>query len=341
MAVRFDPDNANHIYAGTEGQGLQVSTNLGNSWQALNEGITNVTNRMENLNRLLKPETVRKNWDLQEASDINNNGEIIGWGHYFNDLGVNLGEHGYLLTPVTSTATVDLVITQTTQPGTIKQGIPFNYHIAITNLGPDAETNAKLIDWLPPDIIFRVVSTSASTRTTNPGTCEKRPENIIRCELGPIPPGETVYVNISMESPYRDIQIHNIASVKGNERDEHPENNTTTAGNTVTIDKCFIATAAYGSFLDPHVTALRAFRDNHLLTTPWGREFVTLYYRYSPPIASTISDSAVLRGVTRLLLAPIVYAVLYPLLALVLMMATLAGLIHYHHRRRVRLLSAA
>jgi uncharacterized repeat protein (TIGR01451 family) len=330
MAIRFDPDNANHIYVGTEGNGIQVSKNLGISWEALNDGITTVTNRMEDLNSLLTPETESDSWSLQDASDINNNGEIIGWGYRDIDGdGDYDGKYGYLLTPSIGTSRVDLVVTQTVQPETVKQGIPFNYQIAITNIGPDTETSAKLIDWLPPDLILRYVSTSAKD-----GTCEKRPENIVRCELGGINPGKTVYVNISMESPYRDIQIHNVARVKGNEHDVDFSNNTTTSGNTVTIDKCFIATAAYGSFLDPHVTALRAFRDKYLLTNPLGREFVAFYYRYSPPIANFISGSEQLRGITRLALAPIVYAVLYPLVALMLMIVALSGVIYY--RRLLR-----
>ncbi|MBI4864666.1 MAG: fibronectin type III domain-containing protein, partial [Candidatus Riflebacteria bacterium] len=72
---------------------------------------------------------------------------------------------------------------------------------------------------------------------------------------------------------------------------------------------CFIATAAYGSPLDPHVVVLRRFRDRVLVRTPLGRQFVEAYYRHSPPVADLIRRSEALRCVTRWGLAEVIGAV--------------------------------
>ena len=69
---------------------------------------------------------------------------------------------------------------------------------------------------------------------------------------------------------------------------------------------CFIATAAYGSLLQPQVVLLRQFRDHFLLTNRPGSLFVRLYYHYSPPIANVIVRHSFLRSVVRLLLYPLV-----------------------------------
>ncbi len=69
---------------------------------------------------------------------------------------------------------------------------------------------------------------------------------------------------------------------------------------------CFIATAAYGSALEPQVVLLRAFRDQYLLTNPLGHAFVQWYYHTSPPVAEAIRQSPTLRSLVRLALWPLV-----------------------------------
>ncbi len=72
------------------------------------------------------------------------------------------------------------------------------------------------------------------------------------------------------------------------------------------VASCFIATAAYGSPIDPHVQILRDFRDNYLLTNKLGRRLVRIYYSYSPAIADYISKRESLRTITRFSLLPII-----------------------------------
>jgi len=69
---------------------------------------------------------------------------------------------------------------------------------------------------------------------------------------------------------------------------------------------CFIASAAYGSFLDRHVGALRSFRDRWLLEGAVGRWLVNTYYTVSPSAARWIKQHENIRALTRIALTPVV-----------------------------------
>lgn len=69
---------------------------------------------------------------------------------------------------------------------------------------------------------------------------------------------------------------------------------------------CFIATAAYGSLVEPHVKILRDFRDRFLKTNFLGKSFVSLYYKYSPPLADFIAKHDNVRTIVRMTLFPLV-----------------------------------
>lgn len=60
---------------------------------------------------------------------------------------------------------------------------------------------------------------------------------------------------------------------------------------------CFIATATMGSYNHPLVLDLREFRDTRLNKFKFGRYFIKIYYKLSPPISYLISKSILLRKV--------------------------------------------
>jgi len=90
---------------------------------------------------------------------------------------------------------------------------------------------------------------------------------------------------------------------------------------------CFIATAAYGSYISPELVALRTFRDEALGTSAAGRSLIRFYYRNSPPLADGIKHSPAMRALVRGALAPVVISLSHPglsALAALLMAAALA-----------------
>ena len=69
---------------------------------------------------------------------------------------------------------------------------------------------------------------------------------------------------------------------------------------------CFLATAAYGTSLHPRLDILREFRDKYLMSNKLCRELVSLYYKYSPPIANIIAEHKILKIFVRIYILPLV-----------------------------------
>lgn len=90
---------------------------------------------------------------------------------------------------------------------------------------------------------------------------------------------------------------------------------------------CFIATAAYGSYLHPQVQILRDFRDSYLLTNAPGRAFVKIYYRFSPPAADFIAQHETIKLLVRLFLTPFIFIINNFMLAMLVIGSTMLGML--------------
>jgi predicted RNA-binding Zn-ribbon protein involved in translation (DUF1610 family) len=76
--------------------------------------------------------------------------------------------------------------------------------------------------------------------------------------------------------------------------------------------KCFIATACYGSALEAPVKFLREFRDNEVMNTKIGKQFMRgfnkVYYSFSPTVARFIERHRYARVFIRtLFVAPLIW----------------------------------
>jgi hypothetical protein len=96
---------------------------------------------------------------------------------------------------------------------------------------------------------------------------------------------------------------------------------------------CFIATAAYGSYLDPHVYVLRNFRDRYLLTNFLCCALMNFYYDYSSPIAAFIRKHEVLKTLGRFTLTPIVYGIEHPYSSLMVLIIPVGILLAYRRKQ--------
>ena len=73
---------------------------------------------------------------------------------------------------------------------------------------------------------------------------------------------------------------------------------------------CLIATATYGSELAPQVQQLRELRDNQLLQTESGKQFMgmfnDIYYSFSPMIADYERENPLFKEAVKLAITPMI-----------------------------------
>jgi len=227
-------------------------------------------------------------------------------------------------------AMADLQVGISTDHASISNGDSLNYSITVLNAGPASAPGVVVGEYVP-------VPLNVSAATASQGSCAGAP--YVSCNLGTLAPSGTASVTIraglSKDSGIT-LQGPLIATGHAASATSDPSLSNNSAQSSVNLDiqgttgggsggsGCFIATAAYGSYLDPHVQALRGFRDRRLLTNQPGRKFVQFYYRYSPALATEIGRSVILRCATRCVLTPIVLAIGYPWWALSLAFTPLA-----------------
>jgi len=238
-------------------------------------------------------------------------------------------------------------VTLTASRTQVVPGESMDYSLVVANAGPDAANGVTLNDPVPFGVTFSSVQTSQGVCAGLSTGIASAP-TVVQCDLGILGTGARVTVTISVRgavnAPFTG-PVRNTASVLSVTSDPNLGNNSSTV--TVTLGNpppdafepggggsCFIATAAYGSALDPHVAALREFRDRRLLTNAPGRALVRAYYRVSPPIAAFIARHEGLRAATRAALAPVVYAVVYPQASVVIMLGL--GVVVVWRRNRER-----
>lgn len=215
--------------------------------------------------------------------------------------------------------------------------------VDVTNYGPDAARNVVVTITQNPVVGLNLRFDDAD--------CSNAPAS--QCNITAIAAGETVTIDVtsnlfqSHNSFTQTISVSAATSDTDYDLSNNSPSDTGSAGGFSSCVEpdlglpdaggggCFIATAAYGSPLDPRLDTLRDFRDRFMVPNRPGRALVRFYYRHSPPLADFISNRDWLRAIVRGVLTPMVFTIEHPIRTAMLLIGLIAAFfVRRQHRRR-------
>lgn len=199
-------------------------------------------------------------------------------------------------------------------------------------------------------LIYAVPRNGDATTAMNAVTNKDTPTDVLSVATGSSPPlGETRVTGLTNDINYcfmyatQDItgNIMHFANISNTTANEMLCATPEKVFGLLDDKKCFVATAAWGSWMDPHVQVFRDFRDRFLKPFTMGQKFVEAYYEASPDWANVIRSSEYLRLAARVLLWPLLIFAKIALvmgmpLALILMGTGVAVPIWLRRRRQRR-----
>jgi uncharacterized repeat protein (TIGR01451 family) len=123
-------------------------------------------------------------------------------------------------------ARADLRITKAGAPDPVLVGGTLTYTLTVANSGPSAATGVVVTDTLPSNVTL-------VSATPSQGSCGGAAP--VSCSLGGIGVGATVTVTIRVTPRAKNLRTVNTASVRGNELDPNPANNTASTTTAVLL----------------------------------------------------------------------------------------------------------